>query len=332
VESPEVRALVRLVNRRFQSFSEATDSVLAALGDVVPGTILLAQVDDDEGRCRVIDMRGTPLGGLERGSTLPLAPPKPTNGNGSSPQTVAECEPDPSFLQSLGGQSTLTAPLELSGGRIAGCLCSLAGEPNAYRAEHAAVLGVGARILSYEWESVQSRAELRRLRGALADGASTDGETGLPNRVRFLDLLDREWRLVDRGLVEAVIVSCHVGPVSADGDQEVAQAAQSLAIKDTAEVMGSTIRTTDHVGRVGENTIASVLVGCNPEGGARFLQRFRSALQRVTQARPEPVGVKCGIQPLVNTSSAAQALTLAETNPAFWEPPAPGSEQVSQEA
>ena len=305
--------------------------MLAALGDVVPGTILLAQIDDDEGRCRVIDLRGTPVGGLERGSNLPLAAPAPGNGNGSSPQGAVECEPEQSFMLSLGMQATLTAPLELSGGKIAGCLCAIAGDQNAYRATHAALLGVGARLLSYEWESVQSRAELRRLRGALADGSSTDGETGLPNRARFVDLLDREWKLVERGLVEAVIVSCQVGPVGADGDREVAQSAQSLAIKDAAEVMGATIRTTDHVGRIGEHTIASVLVGCNPEGAARFLQRFRSALHRVTRTRPEPAGIKCGIQPLVNTSSAAQALDLAETNPAFWESPLAGSEQVSQE-
>ena len=58
MDSYETRALVRLANRRFQSFSEAADAVLGALEDVVPGTLMLGQFDPDERICRVIEVRG----------------------------------------------------------------------------------------------------------------------------------------------------------------------------------------------------------------------------------------------------------------------------------
>jgi GGDEF domain-containing protein len=325
-----VRALARLVNSRFQSFSEATDSVLGALAGAVPGTIVLGQIDD-EGRCRVIDLRGTRVSGLDRGTPLPLAGAPPAGSNGGGAPRPPDGQPDQGFLGSLGLPASLAAPLELSGGRIAGTLLAVTGDPGAYRAEHAALLGVGARLLGYEWESVQSRAELRRLRAAVADGSSTDADTALPNREHFLDLVEREWRLVDRGLVAAVLVTCKVGPVAA-GDTELAAAAHRLAIKDAAEVMSATARATDQVGRTGGDSITSVLVGCNPEGALRFIQRFRAALERVTRTRPLPLEVTCSLQPLEGTGSAAEALELVETDPAFSEDSLPGIDRVVQEA
>ena len=325
-----MRALVRLANRRFQSFSDATDTVLGALADAVPGSIVLGQIDD-EGRCRVIDLRGARVSGLERGTPLPLVSDVSTNGDGPHAEPPPDGQPDPGFLGSLGLPASVASPLELSGGRIAGTLFAVNGEQGSYRSAHAALLSVGARLLSYEWESVQSRAELRRLRAAVADGTNTDPETALPNRDHFLDLLEREWRLVDRGLVAAAIVGCRVGQPSSE-DPQLAAAARSLAVKDVAEVMSATSRATDQVGRTSDDTVSVVLVGCNPEGALRFIQRFRSALERVTRTRPDPVSVTCFLQPLEGTGSAAGALELAETDPVFSEASLPGMEQVAQGA
>ena len=321
---------MRLANRRFQSFSEATDSVLGALTDAIPGTVVLGQIDD-EGRCRVIDLRGARVSGLDRGTPLPLLSDAATNGNGSEAAPPPDGQPDPGFLGSLGLPASIATPLELSGGRIAGTLFAVSGEQGSYVPAHAALLSVGARLLSYEWESVQSRAELRRLRAAVADGANTDPETALPNREHFLDLLEREWRLVDRGLVAAAIVGCKVGDPSSE-DPQLAAAARSLAVKDVAEVMSATSRATDQVGRISDDTISVVLVGCNPEGALRFIQRVRAALERVTRTRPDSVGVTCFIQPLEETGSAAEALERAETDPVFTEAALPGIEQVAQGA
>ena len=328
MESPGLRALVRLVNRRFGSFSEATDSVLGALEEVIPGTLVVTQMDAEEGRCRVIEARRGGLSGLERGSTLPLA--RLAAGEGPGPSWKVDGEPDLAFLQSLGLQAQISAPIEVAGGQIAGSLSAFAGEPDAYRPEHVALLGLGARLLSYERESTQTRAELRRLQARVADGANTDTETGLPNRERFFDMLDHTWRLVDRNLVEATVVTCHVPRVQ-NGDQ-VTAATHRLAVKDIAEVMAATIRATDHVGRVNEDTVGVILVGCPPKLGDLFVQRFRSGLRRVTRSRRDQINVSCGVHPLAGTASAADVLTAADTPTEPFEPVEGGDAPVPEVA
>jgi GGDEF domain-containing protein len=328
MESPGLRALIRLVNRRFGSFSEATDSVLDTLEEVVPGTLLITQMDADEGRCRVIEVRRGAPSGLERGSTLPLA--RLGVADASGPSWKVDGEPDVDFLRSIGLNSHISAPIEVAGGQIAGSLYALAGEPDAYGPDHAALLGLGARLLSYERESTQTRAEMRRLKARVSDGSNTDSETGLPNRDQFFGMLDHTWGLVARSLVNATIVTCHVPPV-ANGDQ-VARAAHRLAVKEVGEVMAATIRATDHVGRVNDNTIGAVLVGCQPKQANLFVERFRSGLSRVTRSRRDPLTISCGIHPLEGTESAAAALGAVDAPTEPFEPVAGGEVPVPEAA
>ncbi|HXV05347.1 MAG TPA: GAF domain-containing protein, partial [Solirubrobacterales bacterium] len=182
MEPNETRTLVRLAQRRSRSFSEAADSVLDALAEAIPGVIALARFDPDEGVHRVIETRGEGLSRLSRGTVLP-APDD--SGNGI----------DADALRALGAQAWLSAPLETSGGRILGVLFAAHPEDEAYDPTHAAQLGVAARLLGHEWESVELRSEVRRLRRRVDAGPGTDPDTGLPAREAFLELLDREWRL-----------------------------------------------------------------------------------------------------------------------------------------
>jgi len=315
VDSYETRALVRLADQRFQSFSEAAEAVLGALEEVVPGTLMLGQFDPDERICRVIDVRGNGVNGLRRGATIPLAGAMPVNGNGngSSPtKGPEEGSLDGEYLRSLAVKTWLATPLEMSDGTITGTLCALATHTDAFCTDHAALLGISARLLSYEWESINKRAELRRLRDQARDGATTDSDTGLPNRESFADNLDREWRLAERGTVQSVLVTCEVG--IEPGGEAVGGAMTTLALKDAAEVMNATIRTTDHVGRVGDARLAAILIGCEEEGGIAFVRRFESAVRRVTHARPHPLRLSYAVTPLAGTPSSAEALEMAKPN------------------
>src|SRR4051812_24078961 len=260
MDAYETRALVRLAGQRFQSFSEAAEAVLGALEDVVPGTLMLGQFDPDELICRVIEVRGDGVNGMRRGSALPLAEPIAANGNGTGPETSDEGRLDGEYLRSLAVKTWLATPLEMSDGTIVGSLCAFATQTDAYCTDHAALLGIATRLLSYEWESISRRAELRRLRERARDGQTTDPETGLPNRDSFIDNLDREWRLAERGTVQSVLVTCEV-EIDAAG-QAANDAMTTLALKDAAEVLNATIRTTDHAGRVGSSRLAAVLIGC----------------------------------------------------------------------
>lgn len=290
--------------------------MLGSLEEVVPGTLMLGQFDPDEQVCRVIDVGGQALNGMRRGSALPLAASVPASTNGSGAAAPKEGALDGKYLRSLSVKTWLATPLEMSDGTIVGTLCALATDTDTYCTDHAALLGVASRLLSYEWESIHRRAELRRLRDQARDGSKTDSATGLPNRDSFIGQLDREWRLAERGTVQSVLVVCEVG---LETSEAVSDAMTTLALKDAAEVMNATIRTTDHLGRVGESRLAAILIGCEEAGGQAFVRRFESALNRVTHDRPVPVRPSYAVLPLAGTPSPVEALDLAEPVPRLEE-------------
>ena len=76
-------ALARLAERRFQSFSEAADAVLALLESALPGgSVLVGHVDWEGGEYRLIDVRGELASELPPGSVLPIDSDGKDAGNG----------------------------------------------------------------------------------------------------------------------------------------------------------------------------------------------------------------------------------------------------------
>lgn len=311
MESPETKTLIRICNRRFRNFSEAAESVLSALAEAVPGVLLLAQIGPDGRTCRVLDAQGSGIAGVEKGATLPLASrPNGEEAGGEPAGPAADAELDPDFLGSLGAKARFGVPLEMSDGRIVGTLAALAAEPDAYRPDHIAMLGIAARLLSYEWESVERRAELRRLRGRLAASGEVDPETGLLSRDSFFDLLEHDWHLAERGTVGSMVVVLHLSGATADGSNGAAIA--KLALKTAAEVLEGSIRRTDRAGRVGEMKLATILVGCSPAQVPAFVKRFQAALARVTRDGGLRVELSHGCQALGDASSAEEAFGRAD--------------------
>jgi GGDEF domain-containing protein len=309
-----IAALIPLVGRRFQSFAEAAEVSLDGLARVLPGTVILGQFDSHEEVCRVTDLAGMDIDGLERGVRLPLAGSVERDGDrlvsGPNPERGVDWL-DGEFLRSLSVESWLTLPLEVSDGNIVGLLCALAPGAGAYRVDHVALLGVAARMLSYEWERVQTRAELRSLRQRIGNGQNTDTETGLANREGFVELLDREWKLAKRGTVQTVVVACHV-KVS-DTHHGPGSPFATLALKDAAAVLAGSTRATDHVGRVRQMDVAAILVGCHGAPGAEaFIRRYQQTLERATRSRPISIAVSCGFQALEEADSPVDALSRAE--------------------
>jgi GAF domain-containing protein len=314
MEPSEIRILTRFSQHRFHNFSQAADELLDALAEAVPGVVALARLDPDDGAHRVIGSRGEGIAGLDSGAVLPSA--------GSAV--------DADFLRSLGAQAWISAPLEMSDGRIVGVLCAVDCQAEAFRPEHEAQLALVARLLGHEWENVELRSELRRLRGQLSADPSTDADTRLPDRQGFLELLGREWREAERGAVESVLVVCRVaGGAGANGDGG-ADAKDRLALKLAAETLKATTRDTDRVGRIAEMAIGTILVGCSPRDTPAFLARFLGALERVTKGSRPAIEVSCGVQPLADTPSAAEALDLAEA--AAGEPAEPQAPERPHQA
>ncbi len=309
-----LQSLFPLISRRFQSFSEATDATLDVLTDQVPGEIVLGQVEPDEDRLRVLEVRGASIIGIERGNLLPLARVKAAGGRGPEDGmldgTAGIDDLDADHLRSLGLSEWVALPLELSDGAVVGIVAALSRRQGDFNAEHVVLLGLAARMLAYEWERVRARNELRRLRHRLHADGNADPETGLPGRDRFLDLLEREWRLARRGTVSSMAVCFRVHA----GDEAEGSPLSVLALKDAAEALAGAARTTDQIGRIGPMELGVAMVGCEDEAGVEALvHRFEQALRRVTHGRPVPVSVTHGSASLGDTESPLEALERAES-------------------
>ena len=298
-------ALARLADRRFTSFSEAADTVLELLeAELPPGSILLGRVDWDEGELRLIDVRGRATAALGAGSTLPLAP----GANGGSRGFL-----DPGALRELLVRSYLALPLDSSSGAGALTLCALAAGTDVFSQDHLDVLTVAGRLLTYEWESVKWQADLRRMSERLRDPERTDSLTGLLNRVAFVEAVEREWRLAERGTLETYVLAFRVSNLVTVAQRHGSTVA-NLMLKDAADVMQTAIRRTDHAGRIAEDGFGAVLVGCKGlEGAAAFIGRYGQALTRVTHERPARLELAYAICSLGDAESPEAALTRIET-------------------
>ena len=296
-------ALARLAERRFQSFSEAADGVLDLLeGELPPGSLLLGQVDSEEGELRLIDVRGAAAETIHAGSTLPLA--RHLNGDGGGLL-------DPTTLQELSVRSYLAMPLQTHGGGAI-TLCALSPDTDLFTRSHLELLAVAGRLLTYEWESVKWRADLRRLNERLRDPQRTDSLTGLLNRTAFIEALEHEWRLAERGSTESYLLACRLANLSDVTDRHGAGLGE-LLLRDSADVMEEAIRRTDHAGRLGDDVLGAVLVGCKgPEGADAFFERFQHALARVTSERPATLEVAYAVLALGRAESPENALREIE--------------------
>ena len=296
-------ALARLAERRFQSFSEAADGMLDLLEDELPaGSVLLGQVDSEEGELRLIDVRGGATETLHAGSALPLA----AGSNGDSGGLL-----DPAALAELSVRSYLAMPLQTNGGGAI-TLCALSSGTDLFTRSHVELLAVAGRLLAYEWESVKWRADVRRLNERLRDPERTDALTGLLNRNAFIEALEHEWRLAERGSTESYLLACRLTNL-ADVSERHGAGVGELLLRDAAGVMEETIRGSDHAGRLGDDVCAAVLVGCKgPEGADAFFERFQRALARVTSERPATLEVAYAVRALGEAQSPEDELRQIE--------------------
>jgi GGDEF domain-containing protein len=297
-----IPALARLTERRFQSFSEAADAVLDLLeGELPADAILIGQLDWGEGLFRILDVRGQ-THGVKPGSALPLAE------HSEGDQSGAGGLIDPAALQAIDVRSYLAIPFETSHGAGAITLCALGTDTNRFTSTHLDVLMVAGRMLTYEWETVSWRAQLRQMAEKLRDPDSTDPITGLPDATRFADALDREWSLAQRGMIESYLVVCRATELAAVTDHG-GDALARLLLKDMADVLGAAVRRTDRIGRTGEDEISAVLVGCKGRAGAEaFFARALDSFTHVTAGRPATSALGYGIRDLGGAESAQEAL------------------------
>jgi len=314
------QAIAKVAGQTFQSFSSATGTILDALCQLLPGaTLVVAQLDHGEGEYRVIDSRQGDVAGFEPGLTLRLGDaPCAHMAEDTAPRLVADAALEPSYSKlpltaSLDLHSYAAAPMEMPDGSRAGSLAAFSTETNRFSQNDLDVITVFARLLAYEWERVRREHDLRKMRERLReDDTDSDPITGLPNRAKFLELLDREWHLAQRGTVSTYVVVLRI-----DGFDEITsgtgKAMGNVLLKDVARSLAAVRRRADFAAVVGPDSFAVALIGCRDDAGvAAFVNRVKPALARATIDRPVSVHLVDGSQALGETDSTKDALTLAE--------------------
>lgn len=129
-------------------------------------------------------------------------------------------------------------------------------------------------------EQLQDReSELRRANRLLADLASKDPLTGVPNRRAFDEHIDAEWRRAGRERRELALLAIDVDYFKKFNDL-YGHAAGDKCLRCIAEVLkGFTRRGGDFAARIGGEEFALLLPGADIESAAHTAERIRAAVE-----------------------------------------------------
>ena len=142
--------------------------------------------------------------------------------------------------------------------------------PHAFLEEDRRLLETFAPIVEFVLYESDVREELRRL-------ASHDPLTGLMNRRAFDITLQRELRRADRSRTPLTLMIMDVDEFKRLNDA-FGHAAGDAALRDVADALRLTVRTSDHVFRWGGDEFAALLPDTSEEGAKRTVERLREAV------------------------------------------------------
>ncbi|HEY2604064.1 MAG TPA: GGDEF domain-containing protein [Thermoleophilaceae bacterium] len=300
------------------SLGDAVRSLLTLLEQELPGgRVVFGELNYNTDEYRVLDALGAGVDALSSGVRLPLRESFCIHmASGNAPALTGKASKDPVYSdlelrQSAGIESYVAAPVELADGTRVASVSAMSPKRDLYGDNDIDLLTVAARLLAYEWEHVTREGELRRLAQFQRD-ATSDPLTGLLLRDPFLEQLDREWHLTERGITESYLLALQPLGVEAarvtSGDPVA-----DLLLKHCAEVISAAVRRSDIAARVASDVFGVILVGCKGiEGAEAFRSRLESSFGRVMSQRPEQVQLITGIEKLGEAESPAEALQRAE--------------------
>jgi diguanylate cyclase (GGDEF)-like protein len=313
-----VSEFARLCAQRFVSLGDAVRSVLTLLESQIPdGRVIFGELNYDTDEYRVLDSRGEGIDALGPGSRLPLRESFCLHMvNDEAPALVGRAAKDPVYgkldlQKSAKVESYVAAPVELGDGTRVASVCAMSTQRDRYDWRQRDLMTIAARLIAYEWERVTRESKLRRL--AQQQRALTgDPLTGLPLREAFVEQLDREWHLTQRGITESYVLA-----VKPRGIEDVratnGDAVADLLLQSAGEVIATDVRRSDIAGRVGDATFGVILVGCRGvEGAEAFLARLHGSFERKLGHRPEKLELTWGLERLSDAESAEDALSRVE--------------------
>ncbi|HWT22305.1 MAG TPA: sensor domain-containing diguanylate cyclase [Solirubrobacteraceae bacterium] len=185
MDSGAIKAAAAATTATYQSFADATRSVLDLLVRLVPdATLYLAHLDRQHAVHRIVDVRsGGALGlhsnqatALQDSLDLPMAEdraPRLCNDVAGHPVYGAVA-----MRERLGARAYLAVPLELSDGARVGSLAAVSTREGRFRTDDEQLFTLLARVLAHELERESNQRDVRRMEDSLRDHARGMGALG----------------------------------------------------------------------------------------------------------------------------------------------------------
>jgi diguanylate cyclase (GGDEF)-like protein len=186
-------------------------------------------------------------------------------------------------------------------------------------------------------EQFDTESQLRAENLQLDNFAHIDGLTGIANRRRFDEVLEREWQAASRSRSRLSVVMVDVDRFKAYNDRYGHQAGDSCLHHVAQALYGVPNRATDLVARYGGEEFVILLPATDAEGAARIAERGRADIQALAlEHAGNPSGgghvsISAGVATLVPPDDAAPAgsqALVAEADAALYEAKRTGRNRV----
>lgn len=144
------------------------------------------------------------------------------------------------------------------------------------------------RSLRYAIERQRLVAEIRAL-------SLTDELTGLRNRRGFFTLVEQQMRVAERTREGMVLLLADLDRMKWINDR-FGHAEGDRALRDTADLLRETFRSSDVIARLGGDEFAILAVGAEPESTRCMIGRIQANLERLNQSpsRAYPLSISLG--------------------------------------
>lgn len=225
----------------------------------------LTRVDEAEGMQHVLYVRNT------RGLTIPEGLAVPW-GDTLCKRALDEGRPythdvpsrwgDSDAARALGIQTYVSSPVRVEDGSFYGTLCAASRDERPLPDNAEKVLQLFARLIAQHVEREQLLQRLARANAELAEHASKDFLTGLPNRRLLLDEMQRLWARCVRDHRLAVMCFIDLDGFKAVNDAHGHHVGDELLVQVAARLQ-RTMRATDMLARLGGDEF--VIVGPGPD-------------------------------------------------------------------
>lgn len=173
---------------------------------------------------------------------------------------------------------------------------------------------------------VRVQNESLRLREALARLARTDPLTGLINRRGFDEALAREHARRHRGGPPSALLLVDIDHFKRVNDTW-GHPAGDETLRLLGDLLGSTFRATDVVGRIGGEEFAVLLVDCEPQEAADRARGLCDAVRTRARGWEHPITVSVGVAASLEHAATPREL-MASADAALYAAKAAGRDRV----